>query len=149
MFFFSLALLFARNSEEKFRTIFVVSVQRIVIDASLQESFQVLQHLLRRGCRSVSLNRLAILVDNELGEVPFDAVEEHAALLLLQVLPQRMGCLAVHLDLVEQIELDFAIGDKALDLFGVAGFLMVELIARESENAKTWRRGGKGKWNHN
>lgn len=107
------------------------------IDANLQKSFQVLQHLLRRSCRSVSLNRLAILVDNELGEVPFDSVEKHATLLLLQVLPQRVGRLAVHVNLVEQIELDFPVSDKALDLFGGAGFLVIELIARESENAKT------------
>lgn len=136
MFFFSLALLFAeilrRNSAQS-----LWCQYSIVIDASLQESFQVLQHLLRRSCRRVSLNRLAILVDNKLGEVPFDSVEKHAALFFFQILPQRMGFLAVHVNLFEQIELDFTVGDEALDLFGVAGFLMVELIARESENAKT------------
>lgn len=113
----------------------------IVIDANLQESFQVLQHLLRRSCRSVSLNRLAVLVNNELGEVPFDSIEKHATLFLFQILPQRMGCLAVHVNLVVQIELDFSIGGKALDFFGGAGFLVIELIAGKSENAKTWIRG--------
>lgn len=103
----------------------------------LEECLQVLDHLLRRRSGSVALDRLAILVDDELGEVPLDAVEQHSALFLLQILPQWVGGLAVDVDLLEEVKLNLAVASEALDLFSISGFLVVELVAWEGENAET------------
>lgn len=48
-----------------------------------------------------------------------------------------MGIAAINVNLVEQIELDFAVGHEALDFLGVAGFLVAKLVARKSENTQT------------
>jgi hypothetical protein len=83
----------------------------------------------------VTFNWFSILVNNELCKVPLDAVEQHAALFLFQILPQGVRFLAIDVKLLEQIKLDFVVADKALNLFGIAGFLVIELITRESKNA--------------
>lgn len=85
----------------------------------------------------MALDRLAVLVNDELGEVPLDAVEQHSALLLLQILPQWVSSLAVDVDLLEEVELDLTVASEALDLLGGSGLLVVELVAWESENAET------------
>lgn len=48
-----------------------------------------------------------------------------------------MGVAAINVNLVEQVELDFAVGHEALDLFGVARLLVAKLVAREGENTQT------------
>lgn len=118
-----------------------------MIKVSLQFGFgveiflQVLQHLLGRGGWRKALNGLSILVDDKLGEVPFDGVDERSSLLLLQVLVQRMSFLAVHINLVEQIEIHFVIASKALNFFSIAWLLMTKLITWKGENAQTcWEK---------
>lgn len=86
----------------------------------------------------MTLNRLSILIDNELGEVPLDAVKQHSTLLLLQIFPQRVSFFAVNIDFFEQIELDFVIASEALNFFSVSRLLVIELVAWKSEYAKTW-----------
>lgn len=85
----------------------------------------------------MTFHRLSILVDDELCEVPLNGVDQSSALFLLQVFVQWMSGLAVHIDLFEQIKVDFAVADEALDFFSVAGLLMTELIAWKSENTQT------------
>ena len=46
-----------------------------------------------------------LLVDDELGEVPLDGVDEEARLLLLQEGPQGRGAAAVHIYLGKHVEL--------------------------------------------
>lgn len=103
-----------------------------------QERLQVLQHLFGRCALRVTLNWLAVFVDDELGKVPLDPVEEEAALLFLQILPQWMSSLAIHLKLLEQVKLDLAVANRALNLLVIAGLLAVELVTGKCENAETF-----------
>src|SRR5947208_192850 len=57
-------------------------------------------HRLGRVGRRVALDDLAVLADQELGEVPLDRLRaEKARLLLGQPFPERMCAATVHLDL--------------------------------------------------
>jgi hypothetical protein len=85
----------------------------------------------------VALDGIAVLVDDELGEVPLDGVEQGAALLLLQVLEEGMSSLSVDINLLEQIELHFSVASEALNLLAITRLLVSELIARKRENAET------------
>jgi len=89
---------------------------------------------LRRG--TVPLHGLALLVDNELGEVPLDEVSEGAALLVLQELPQWAGVVAVHVHLLEQVEVGVLLLGEAYDVVGAAGLLAIELVAGEGQDAQ-------------
>lgn len=123
--------------------VWVINTFQFVAFNWLQERFQVLEHLLRRSVWRVTLNRFAALVDDELGEVPLDGVEQQAALFLLQILPQWMCAFAIHVNLFEQVKLNFAIASEALNFLSVARLLVVELIARERENAQTYDKWGR------
>lgn len=94
-------------------------------------------HLLGRGRGSVALDGLSVLVNDELGEVPFNGIDQSPTLLLLQVLVQWVGAAAIDVNFLEQIEVDLSVLDEALDLFCVAGLLVAELVAREGENTQT------------
>lgn len=85
----------------------------------------------------MSLHRISVLVHNELGKVPLDQVQQDAALLLLQELPHGMRRLAVHVHLLEQVELHLSVAHKALNGLGIPGLLVGELVARERQNAKS------------
>jgi hypothetical protein len=85
----------------------------------------------------VALYRFSILIDNEFGEIPFDGVKESSALLLLQILPQRMRAFAIHFDLLEQVKLDLSIARKTLNFLSIARLLICKLIARKGENSQT------------
>ena len=85
----------------------------------------------------MTFNWFAILVDNKFGEIPLDAIEQETALFFLQILPQWMSTLAVDINLLEQVKLDLTVTDKALNFFGVAWLLVIELITGKGENAKS------------
>src|SRR5579875_213267 len=90
----------------------------------------------RRRCHgSVAGDDVALLVDEEFGEVPFDGIAQQAGLLALQKFVQWMRPLAVDLDLGENRKLDPVIElAKFFDLLVRARLLMAELIAWESED---------------
>jgi len=80
-----------------------------------------------------------LLVDQELGEVPGDSLCEPALLLLLQVLEQRNGIVAIHLYLGEQVKLTtFFLPYKMFNLTVVARLLPTKLVAGEGENGEIW-----------
>lgn len=56
--------------------------------------------------RPVTFDHLALLVHDELGEVPFYEASKSSTLLLLQVFPKGMRVVSVHVDLFEQVKLD-------------------------------------------
>lgn len=88
------------------------------------------------GGRSPSALHSAILTNEKLLKVPFDALESHDAwLLLLEPLKQGACVIAVDLDLLQNRE-RHAIVDLAelLDLVIAAGVLAPELVAREAED---------------
>lgn len=111
--------------------------ERLQFTFRFEELLEVLQHLLGRRIWRVALNGLSILVDNEFGEVPLNRIEERSTLLLLEILVERMRVLAVHVYLVKEVEIDFAILDEALNFLGIAWLLVTELIARECKDSKT------------
>ena len=57
---------------------------------------------------------LPLLVDDKLGEVPLDRVDQDAGLLVLQVLPKRVGIVPVDIDLGEHVKGDVVLLRKSL-----------------------------------
>lgn len=99
---------------------------------------QVLLQLERARLRSVALHRVAVLVHDKLGKVPLDGIEQGAALLLLQELPQRVRFVPVDVNLGEQIKLGalLLLGELFNLLVGLR-LLVRELVRRERQNAET------------
>src|SRR5699024_9629630 len=102
--------------------------------AALEQRLDVGGDLVRLGGGCVPLDDIAVAPDEELGEVPLDPVAEDSALLALQPSVQRMGIVAVDVDLREHRERHvIRRGAEARDLVLVARLLAVELVAREAE----------------
>jgi len=102
---------------------------------------EVLEEVLLQSQRicggRVSLHRLAILVNNELGEVPFDGANQKSGLLHLEILVQRNGRIPIDVDLTEQIKLHSVLAlCKLLDLCIGSWLLTCELIAGECQNSQ-------------
>src|ERR1039457_3643744 len=102
----------------------------------LTEQFLDLRLDCRGRCRrGESLHHVALLVYQELGEVPLDAVTQQAALFALQELVQRMRVVPVDLDLREQWEVHAVIDlAERFDLRIGAGLLMAKLVARKAKH---------------
>src|SRR3546814_16606689 len=83
----------------------------------------------------VPRHNLAVAVDQEFGEIPFDRATEQSALFLLQMLEDRIGIVAVDVDLGHQGKAD-VIGQRTEvpDFLGIARLLRAELVARESKD---------------
>lgn len=86
----------------------------------------------------MALHRVAVLVHDKLGKVPLDGIEQGAALLLLQELPQRVRFVPVDVNLGEQIKLGalLLLGELFNLLVGLR-LLVRELVRRERQNAET------------
>src|SRR5580765_60868 len=89
----------------------------------------------RLGVRRVALDHLSVAVDEEFGEVPFDRFgPQQSGLLLLEILVERRGGVAVHVDLREHRErhavIDLAEG---FDLRLGSWLLLAELIAGKAQ----------------
>src|SRR5206468_7457118 len=85
-------------------------------------------------------HHLARTIDQEFGEIPFDRWTQQARFLALQIVKQRMRACAIDLDLGKHREGDAVIFSAELfDLFGIAGFLVSELVARKSEDREAAR----------
>src|SRR4029078_1541996 len=96
-------------------------------------------NLLRGVLRCVPFDGMALAIDQELGEIPFDAFSsENAGLFIPQKTIERMGVGAVDIDFRKHREFDGVAGfAKALDLRIGARFLMSELIAWKTEHLKS------------
>lgn len=85
---------------------------------------------------TIALHHTAILVNQELGEVPLDSISQHAPPLGLDFhpFPQRVGIVPVDTDLAEQIEFDIIASGELFDL-GISPWLLPpELVAREGQD---------------
>jgi hypothetical protein len=107
-----------------------------LVDVNLEIFFYL---LLYAGDRVVGGSqpgdRDALLVDNELSEVPLDSVHEEPALLLLKERPQGVGRPAVHVDLGEHVKGHVVLSSsKLLNLLLRAWFLAPELVAGETKD---------------
>jgi hypothetical protein len=93
-------------------------------------------NLLGRGDRREPLDHVALLVDEELLEVPGDVGAVALAWLgVLQDLVEGSGAVAVDLDLGEHREVDVVLRLHELeDLLRGSGLLLAELVARETED---------------
>ena len=69
-----------------------------------QQRLDLFPQCLRRRGRRMPRHHLAVTVDQEFGEIPFDRRAEQARLRLLQMVEQRMDVKAVDLDLLEHRE---------------------------------------------
>lgn len=85
---------------------------------------------------TVPLHHTAVLVNEELGEVPFDGISQDALPLGLNFhpLPQWVGIIPINTDLAEQIEFDVIAGGELFDLSITPWLLPPELVAREGED---------------
>lgn len=74
---------------------------------------------------TVPLHHTAVLVNEELGEVPFDGISQHAPPLGLDFhpLPQWVGIIPIHTDLAEHVEFDVVASSELFDL-GVTPWLL-------------------------
>ncbi len=80
---------------------------------------------------------LALCVNEELAEVPLDAVKaQETALLRLQPLVQRNGIVAVHIDLGVHVKVDLLLLYELLDVHLAARLLSTELVAGEGGNSQ-------------
>src|SRR5438045_4189871 len=103
--------------------------------AKLKQLLDVAGDRLRLDIRRVTLDDLAIAVDQELGEVPLDRLgAEQTRLRFLEVLIKRRGIGPIHVDLGEQWEGDAVVDLAELrDLVLRPRLLRAELIAGKAE----------------
>src|SRR5690606_1945751 len=86
--------------------------------------------------RRIALYHLAILVHQELGEVPLDRLAaKNARRFLLEVLVERMRVITIDVDLAEHREADAVVQLAELADFRLAArLLLAELVAREAKD---------------
>lgn len=85
---------------------------------------------------TIPLHHTAVLINQELGEVPFDGVSQHAPPLGLDFhpFPQRVGVVPIYTDLAEQIEFDVIASSELFDLRITPWLLPPKLVAREGQD---------------
>lgn len=105
---------------------------------ALQDGHQLLFNLLSLGARGVSLNWVAVAIDEEHREVPFDGLgPEDAWFLSLDVVPQRVGTVSIDIDFSHHGKVRLkASAHEIGDLLLSAGFLATKLVARETQNGE-------------
>ena len=75
---------------------------------------------------------MALAVNQELGEVPFDAPAHATAFLRLELGVERVGLVAVNFDLGESRESGLVVkAAKVIDFLSAARGLALELVARK------------------
>uniref|UniRef100_A0A8D8SDY7 Uncharacterized protein n=1 Tax=Cacopsylla melanoneura TaxID=428564 RepID=A0A8D8SDY7_9HEMI len=85
----------------------------------------------------MTLDGNTVLVNNELGEVPLDGINQSSSLLVLQKFEQRSSIVPVDLDLFEKIKIDVPLFGELTDLICITWLLSSELITRESQDSKS------------
>jgi len=100
-----------------------------------QRGLDVGLHRVRVFLRAEPFDRSAFFVHEKFSEIPFDGVEERAALGLFEILPQGIRIGSINFDLLEKIEGD-AVGSGGVILnFGVRSRLLpAKLVAGKREN---------------
>ena len=90
------------------------------VNPNLEAFFDGLLHFGNRivGGRG-AVDRLALFVDDKLGEVPLDGVHHEAGLLVLEVLPERVRIPTVHIDLGEHVEGDVVLTREGLNQINI------------------------------
>lgn len=109
------------------------------VQVGLEVAGQVLLYHQRLFHGPIPLHHTAVLVDEELGEVPFDGIPQGAPPLGLgfHPLPQRVGIISVHTDLAVHIKLDVIASGKLFDLRVAPWLLFPKLVAGEGQDPQT------------
>jgi hypothetical protein len=104
----------------------------------LEEQFDILFERFR-GCRGrVTFPDFTIPVNQKFGEIPLDrTAAKNSRPFLFQVNIERMGLVAIHVDLGEHRE-GHPVGEPAelLDFLLSAGFLVLELVAGKAQDGQ-------------
>jgi len=79
----------------------------------------------------------SFFIHHEFGEIPLDRVDQHTALLRLQVFKQGMRVGTVHIDFLKHVELDPVPVSEGFNFFVSARFLSAELVARKAKDGQT------------
>jgi hypothetical protein len=118
---------------------FFATLRRLLMSlGAVQQGNKLLLDLLGFGTRGKALNRNAVLVHKERREVPLDRrSSENPRNCGLEVLVQRRGLVAVHVDLGHDRELGRELlARELLDLLLSSGLLPSKLVAREGEHSE-------------
>jgi len=103
----------------------------------IQQLLNISHHIVRRNRRSVAFHWHAVAIDEKLGEIPLNSVDQRTTLLLLQPLKQRMSIATVYVHLRVHIKCDTELlMNPTFDLRFIPRFLATKLIARKCSNAK-------------
>lgn len=109
---------------------------------SLQNLLDVRLDAVRRQGRSVPLRHVALLIDEEFAEVPFDVIEARESEgrgFTLHPLVERMCVVTVHVHLGKHRKGHAVVFRETLDFCSRAGLLSAELVAGECQNLKALR----------
>lgn len=111
----------------------------ITHESSIQKFLDVTLQFLWIVRRSVPLDRISLLVQEELSKVPLDILAaQKTRFLIFQPTVERMSGRTVHVDTAEERELHAVLVDKLLDLAIRSWFLTTELVAREGQHLESF-----------
>src|SRR5450631_669239 len=110
-----------------------------VLQKSAQRGFHVRRDILRLIRRRITFDRHTVLTDQKFGEIPLDRLEpKYPGKCVFQVFIQGIRIRTIDLDFGEHRETDAVVQrTELLDLRLITGFLMTELIARETKYFQT------------
>lgn len=103
----------------------------------LEIARQVLLYHLGLLHGTIALHHAPVLIDEELGKVPFDGISQHAPALGLDFhpFPQWVGIIPIYTDLAVHVKLDIVAGCKLLDFLITSWLLPPELVAGEGQDS--------------
>merc|ERR1711911_127537 len=107
--------------------------QRLLVQVFLQLRL----HVQRIAGDFVAGDGLSVFIYDELGKIPLDETSKEAALLGLEVIPQRVSTRTTDINLGKEVKADSIAGSKLLDIFRCAWFLRTKLVAGEGEDFQT------------
>lgn len=67
----------------------------------LEILFQVFFNAQRRSCACISVDYIALTINQKLGKVPFDSIDQKAGCFFFQICPQGMSIATVYINLAE------------------------------------------------
>jgi len=99
-----------------------------------EQLFDIRCHIHRRCLRLKALDNLAVTINEKLGKVPLDDLQQ-APSLILHVVKDFAGFVAIHLDLFSKVKLGSVLAFCEIDdLIGGAWLLRAKLVARKGHD---------------
>jgi hypothetical protein len=104
----------------------------------LQILFQVFFNTRRRSSACISVDHIALTINQKLGKVPFDSIEQKARCFFLQICPQGMGIATIYINLLEQSKCNSSLPGKFFNVCFSTWFLPAKLITRECQDFQSF-----------